>query len=130
MHKKYQENFERRHHHREIIAYDANRETVDLWLQYVAKNAIGGLGMKAQIHEYVEPGFAKTEVDTFGEVTSHEVEAAAERILKQLQADEPAETEERLEATSAVTGETVEERSRGETEAAISNPVEQGVREP
>ena len=49
-HKKYQENFERRHHHREIIAYDANRETIDLWLQYLAKNAVGGLGMKAQIY--------------------------------------------------------------------------------
>jgi small subunit ribosomal protein S10 len=126
VHKKYQENFERRHHHREIIAYDANRETIDLWLQYLAKNAIGGLGMKAQIHEYVEPGFAKMEAESFGEMSATDIEAAAERILKELEAEEQPESEETKEAAGGLTGETSQERPRKSIEALLSGPANPG----
>ena len=57
VHKKTQENFERRHHKRAIKVFDASRETVDLWLRYLKRNGIDGVGMRAKVHEFVDVDF-------------------------------------------------------------------------
>ena len=110
VYKKFQENFERRHHHREIVAYDANKETVDLWLRYVRNNSIGGVGLKATVHEWVDVGFGRNEIEAASQSSKSTVDQAvaeeAERLLKEMEE-----------------GESVEERSRGETEAATSEAV-------
>lgn len=51
-HKKSQENFWRKEHKRGIKVYDGNEEVVTIWLAYLRKEAMGGVGMKAQIFRY------------------------------------------------------------------------------
>ena len=46
MHKKSQENFERRVHARAIKAFDADAEVVDRWVRYLEANALPGVGMR------------------------------------------------------------------------------------
>ncbi|KAF8621702.1 hypothetical protein AX15_007563 [Amanita polypyramis BW_CC] len=46
VHKKSQENFERKVHKRLIKAWDADQEVVDRWVRFVKKHAIGGVGMR------------------------------------------------------------------------------------
>ncbi|KAI8994475.1 ribosomal protein S10 domain-containing protein [Pilobolus umbonatus] len=51
VHKKSQENFERRTHKRLIQIKDADPEVVDRWLKYLTMNAPSGIGMRAsRIH--------------------------------------------------------------------------------
>jgi small subunit ribosomal protein S10 len=56
VHKKSQENFEKKTHRRLIKVWDTDREVVDKWLRYVKQYVIGGVGMKAQIFEWAELG--------------------------------------------------------------------------
>lgn len=49
VHKKAQENFERRTHSRCIKLWDANDEVVDRWLQFLRIHAMDGVGMKAEL---------------------------------------------------------------------------------
>ena len=46
VHKKSQENFERKVHKRAIKAWDADPEVVQRWIAYLRTHAIGGVGMK------------------------------------------------------------------------------------
>jgi small subunit ribosomal protein S10 len=46
VHKKTQENFERRVHKRAIKVWDAHPDVVDLWASYLRKHAMGGVGMR------------------------------------------------------------------------------------
>lgn len=55
-HKKSQENFWRKEHKRAIKVYDGNEEIVQAWLAYLRKEAMGGVGMKAQVMVYRELG--------------------------------------------------------------------------
>lgn len=90
MHKKAQENFERKTHRRVIKVFDADKEIVDLWLRYLRKNSIGGVGIKAQIWERVEYGFAKKEGESMvqqvesGGLDAEKIEKAADDLVKEL----------------------------------------------
>ncbi|KAF8638122.1 hypothetical protein AX17_002421 [Amanita inopinata Kibby_2008] len=46
VHKKSQENFERKVHKRLIKAWDADAEVVERWVKYLRKHALGGVGMR------------------------------------------------------------------------------------
>jgi small subunit ribosomal protein S10 len=46
VHKKSQENFERKVHRRGLKAYDADPEVVELWFKYLQRHAMGGVGMR------------------------------------------------------------------------------------
>jgi small subunit ribosomal protein S10 len=46
VHKKSQENFERRVHKRAIKAWDADPEVIDRWFKYLRRHAMGGVGMR------------------------------------------------------------------------------------
>lgn len=63
-HKKSQENFWRKEHKRAIKVYDGNEEIVQAWLAYLRKEAMGGVGMKAQVITYRPVGWGKTMVGT------------------------------------------------------------------
>lgn len=52
VHAKTKENFERRTHKRLIKLYDANPETVQLFLATVRKYCISGVGMKAEVYNH------------------------------------------------------------------------------
>lgn len=67
---------------REIVAYDANREMIDLWLRYLREHDIGGLGIDATVYEWVEPGFAREEMGVLEEKLDGEVEKEAQRLLQ------------------------------------------------
>lgn len=94
VHKKRQENFERRHHARVIKVFDTDRGVLDLWLRYLKKNGLGGVGMRAKVFEWVEPGFTKREMEGLergfeglGEGVG-EVQKAAEELIRQLSAED------------------------------------------
>lgn len=57
-HKKSQENFWRREHRRAIKVYDGAEQAVQIWLAYLRRNTMGGVGMKAQLIRYRKPGWA------------------------------------------------------------------------
>lgn len=52
VHKKSQENFWRKEHKRAVKVYAANEQIVDAWFGYLRKNAMAGVGMKAQTFVY------------------------------------------------------------------------------
>jgi hypothetical protein len=56
IHKKSQENFERRTVRRLIQIKDGNPETVQIWLAFVRKHAYYGIGMKANVYEFAKLG--------------------------------------------------------------------------
>lgn len=120
VHKKYQENFERRTHRRAIKLFDANREIVDLWLRYLKKNGIGGVGMRARVHEFVEFGFGRKEVERLEkqfEIVGGGVEGiekAAEELIKALSEPTGGEEEHRR----------VLQAAKGEENGAASTPAE------
>lgn len=98
-HKKSQENFVRKTHKRAIKVFDADREVVDLWLRYLRRNAMGGVGMKAYLHEYVEFGFASGEMAVLeGQLAGGQIAKAADEIVK---AFEGLEFEEEVKAVEA-----------------------------
>ncbi|GMK57075.1 hypothetical protein CspeluHIS016_0309150 [Cutaneotrichosporon spelunceum] len=83
VHKKSQENFVRKTHKRAIKVFDAERDTLDLWLRYIRKNAMGGVAMKAYVHEYAEFGFGAAEkADLEGRLAGGSVAAAAKEIVE------------------------------------------------
>ncbi|TGO31059.1 hypothetical protein BPAE_0002g01530 [Botrytis paeoniae] len=59
VHKKSQENFERKTLRRLIQIKDGHPETVSLWLAFLRKHAYYGIGMKANVWEYNEIGVGK-----------------------------------------------------------------------
>lgn len=50
VHKKSQENFQRRVHKRVIKVWDADIEVVDRWLHFLRIHSMGGVGMRAEIY--------------------------------------------------------------------------------
>ncbi|KAL1405106.1 mitochondrial 37S ribosomal protein rsm10 [Vanrija albida] len=117
VHKKAQQNFERKTHRRTIKVFDTEREVLDLYLRYLRRNGIAGVGIKAYVHEYVEYGFARGEIaELEGQVKGKdaaELEKATAEIVKALSQglefdDEPkavdapeAKREEKLEKVEA-----------------------------
>lgn len=57
VHKKSQENFERRTNRRLIKVWDANVEVVEKWLHFLRIHAMEGVGMRAEIFQHVPIGF-------------------------------------------------------------------------
>lgn len=134
VHKKSQENFESRTHRRAIKVYDADPEALDLWLRYLRKNGIGGVGMKAYIHEYVEYGFAAGELKELeGMLGAPEnaVEKATEEIVKALggvefaaEGKEDVKEEAKVEAKEDVKEEVKVEAAKEEVAAEEPAPAE------
>ncbi|TVY53632.1 Tryptophan--tRNA ligase, mitochondrial [Lachnellula cervina] len=60
IHKKSQENFERRTVRRLIQIKDGNPETVGIWLAFLRKHAYYGIGMKANVFEFSKLGVGKS----------------------------------------------------------------------
>lgn len=58
-HKKSQQNFWRKEHKRAIKVFDGTEHVVQAWLAYLRKEALGGVGMKAQVFTYREVGWGK-----------------------------------------------------------------------
>jgi ribosomal protein S10 len=56
IHKKSQENFERRTVRRLIQIKDADPEVVEIWLGFLRKYAYYGIGMKANVWEFTKLG--------------------------------------------------------------------------
>lgn len=56
IHKKSQENFERRTVRRLIQIKDGHVEGVELWLAFLRKHAYYGVGMKANVFEWAKLG--------------------------------------------------------------------------
>jgi ribosomal protein S10 len=56
IHKKSQENFERKTLRRMIQIKDGHPETVELWLSFLKENAYYGIGMKANIWSFEKIG--------------------------------------------------------------------------
>jgi small subunit ribosomal protein S10 len=85
VHKKSQENFERKVHKRLIKAWDADQEVVDRWLQYVQKHAIGGVGIRIVRWERVPVGVGKRRLeDVSKEMDARaEIQALGERIVQE-----------------------------------------------
>lgn len=88
VHKKAQENFERRIHRRVIKVFDADRAVLDLWLRYLKKHGLGGVGMRAQVFEWVEPGQVGRELAELeakmGGMPADEIRAKAEGLAQDL----------------------------------------------
>lgn len=60
IHKKAQENFERKTLRRLIQIKDGNPESVEVWLAFLKKHAYYGVGMKANVWNYEKIGVGKT----------------------------------------------------------------------
>ncbi|KAG7085733.1 hypothetical protein E1B28_003276 [Marasmius oreades] len=60
VHKKSQENFERRVYKRGIKAWDADPEVVDRWTKYLVRHQMGGVGMRITKWERMPIGVGKT----------------------------------------------------------------------
>ncbi|CAJ0865780.1 51_t:CDS:2, partial [Entrophospora sp. SA101] len=59
IHKKSQENFERKTHKRLLEIKDANKDVVKRWLWYLANNCPPGIGMRVTLWEWEELDFSK-----------------------------------------------------------------------
>ena len=62
MHKKSQENFERRVHKRAIKAWDADAEVVQRWIAYLRTHALAGVGMKVITWDRVPIGIGNAKI--------------------------------------------------------------------
>lgn len=86
MHKKAQENFEKKSHGRVIKVWDAERDVVDKWLRYLKKYSVGGVGIKAVVYDWVPlEGEATTATTTTAaESVKDKVMHAVEGITRDL----------------------------------------------
>lgn len=91
-HKKSQENFWRKEHRRAIKVYDGDEEVVTAWLAYLRKEAIGGVGMKAQVFTYREVAWGAKMVgldgvrDSVGRADDADViQALAKEVVRELE---------------------------------------------
>ncbi|RUS16849.1 ribosomal protein S10 domain-containing protein, partial [Endogone sp. FLAS-F59071] len=101
IHKKSQENFERRTHKRVLQVRDGGSEAVRRWLGYLKMNAPGGVGMRATIFEYEEIGVGKRMMEEAKkkqrgrgtrvegeEIKEEEVKGMAEELVKKLEKED------------------------------------------
>lgn len=133
--KKSQENFERKTHRRAIKVFDTNREVVDLWLRYLKKNSIGGVGLKAYVHEYAEFGFAAGEVaELEGNMGNADLEKVAADLVKHLTGPEfesPKELAQKDKAAEEdVSAQTPEVPAEVKAEAAPAAPATEAAAAP
>ncbi|KZT01676.1 ribosomal protein S10 [Laetiporus sulphureus 93-53] len=88
VHKKSQENFERKVHKRVIKAWDADQEVVDHWIKYLEEHALAGVGIRVVRWHRAPVGIGETTLHSvMGQmrlpVTSVEqVQALGEEILR------------------------------------------------
>jgi small subunit ribosomal protein S10 len=68
VHKKAQENFEKRVHKRAIKAWDADAEVVRRWVAYLRTHALAGVGMKVTVWDRVPLGIGKARIRVEEEV--------------------------------------------------------------
>ncbi|GAB5590492.1 mitochondrial 37S ribosomal protein rsm10 [Umbelopsis nana] len=97
VHKKSQENFERKTHKRLLQIKDAHPEVVQRWLHYLKMNAPAGIGMRATTWEFDNVGVGKTMVEKAKKrhraapspVENNEanVKAVAAQLLKDIEAE-------------------------------------------
>lgn len=149
VHKKAQQNFERMTHRRAIKVFDTEREVVDLYLRYLKRNGIAGVGIKAYVHEFVEFGFARGEMaELEGQVKGKdetELEKATADIIKALSQglefeDEPkvvaapevkeAEVEATKPEEKVEDAEKVEAKAEAEVEAKVEAEAEKVEKAP
>ena len=91
MHKKAQENFERKTHKRVIKAWDTDPEVVERWVRYLEKHALAGVGMRVVRWERAPVGVGKKVSDTVKaameaaklETPQGQVKALGGKILEQ-----------------------------------------------
>lgn len=83
VHKKAQENFEKKYHGRVIKLWDADRGVVDKWLRYLKKYSIGGVGMKAVVHDWTSlDATASSTTSANTDATSSSVATVSDQVLK------------------------------------------------
>ncbi|KAG1756207.1 ribosomal protein S10 domain-containing protein [Suillus paluster] len=63
VHKKSQENFERKVHKRAIKAWDADPEVVDRWVRYITRHAMPGVGLRVTQWKRAPPNIGQRMVD-------------------------------------------------------------------
>ncbi|GAA5990578.1 hypothetical protein JCM5350_001042 [Sporobolomyces pararoseus] len=132
-HKKSQQNFWRKEHKRAIKVWDGNPQVVDAWLAYLRKEAMGGVGMKAQVFTYSQIGWGQelgksTEEGTLQVQEDELLELAArggdgneiESLARELQEDLEAE----IEQNESQTTEEVRQTPRKELEEVVSDKTE------
>lgn len=59
VHAKSKENFERKTHGRMIKIWDSDNEVIDLWLSYLKKNSVWGVGVKVNMFSYEPLDFSE-----------------------------------------------------------------------
>ncbi|GAA5842375.1 hypothetical protein JCM9279_005366 [Rhodotorula babjevae] len=119
-HKKSQQNFWRKEHKRCIKVWDGNDDVVQAWLAYLRKEALGGVGMKAQVFTYREVGWGEDLVSekeaeahalaqhsaaAAGELGAEGEAAQVELLAKELEAELRADLDEVEGASGEVEGE-------------------------
>ena len=107
VHKKSQENFERKVHKRLIKAWDADQEVVERWVRYLEKHPLPGVGIRVTRWQRAPVGIGAQIMGRVAEQmklesasSSDKVKALGEEIIKaELDASEgPAANSERPEA--------------------------------
>jgi small subunit ribosomal protein S10 len=90
VHKKSQENFERRVHKRAIKAWDADPEVVERWTKYLESHALGGVGIRIVQWERAQVGVGKARLQNvmdqmrLASITrTDKVKALGEKIIEQ-----------------------------------------------
>ncbi|KDQ08405.1 hypothetical protein BOTBODRAFT_166003 [Botryobasidium botryosum FD-172 SS1] len=103
VHKKAQENFERKISKRAIKAWDADGEVVGKWIKYLELHAMGGVGMRVVRWERVELGFGKKRLEQAGASlrAPASVEDQVKALSEQIVADEMKAAGFTAEAASA-----------------------------
>ncbi|KAI0363699.1 ribosomal protein S10 [Pilatotrama ljubarskyi] len=90
VHKKSQENFERRTHKRVIKAWDAHPDVVDMLVQYLEKHLAAGVGMRAVKWTRAPVGVGQTTLEAVmggmrmdQQLRAEKVKALGEQIVKE-----------------------------------------------
>lgn len=117
-HKKSQQNFWRKEHKRCIKVWDGNDDVVQAWLAYLRKEALGGVGMKAQVFTYREVGWGKDlvsekEAEALALAQQGDDAASVMRVVEDVVGELSADIEEAEAASGQVEGE-----GEGEAEGA------------
>ncbi|TFY83208.1 hypothetical protein EWM64_g798 [Hericium alpestre] len=64
VHKKSQENFERKVHKRAVKAFDADAEVVDRWIKYLERHALAGVGIRVVRWHRVPVGVGRKQLES------------------------------------------------------------------
>lgn len=84
VHKKSMENFTRITHKRTIKIYDTDPDVLDLFLRYLKRNAVGGVGIKCYINEYEEFGFGSKDIAPIEHLKQANTQAEARVRVREL----------------------------------------------